>query len=129
MQRKNGYSLLNISNNPHLFLLFANIKQYGGFHQYIYLSIHFVMVNWSMVKMIDREALVIASLNHLQWRSLQQNRADIRLVVLYKTTWHSRLDLIPQFIPFAIPSRHSHSEAFQLPLINKQFIHFRFLPR
>ena len=36
------------------------------------------------------------------------------------------LDLFPQLIPLVRPSQHTHSEAFQLPLITKQFIQYSF---
>ena len=68
-------------------------------------------------------------IKHLHWHSLQQRRTDIRLVMFYKTL-HGiiALDPFPQFIPLVRPSRHTHSEAFQLPIITKQFIQYSFLP-
>ena len=77
----------------------------------------------------NREASVTTMIKHLHWRSLQQRRADICLVMFYKKL-HGivALDLFPQLIPLVRPSRHSHSEAFQLPLITKQFIQYTFLP-
>ena len=78
----------------------------------------------------NREASVTTMIKHLHWRSLQQRRTDIRLVMFYKTL-HGiiALDLFPQLIPLVRPSRHMHSEAFQLPVITKQFIQYSFLPR
>ena len=75
----------------------------------------------------NREASVSTMIKHLHWRSLQQRRTNIRLVVFYKTL-HGiiALDLFPQLIPVV---RHTHSEAFQLPIITKQFIQYNFLPR
>ena len=69
-------------------------------------------------------------IKHLHWRSLQQRRTDIRLVIFYKTL-HGiiALDLFLQLIPLVRPSQHTHSEAFQLPVIIKQFIQYSFLPR
>ena len=73
----------------------------------------------------NREASVSTMIKHLHWRSLQQRRTDIRLVMFYKIL-HGivALDLFPQLIPLVRPSRHTHSEAFQLPLITKQFIQY-----
>ena len=78
----------------------------------------------------NREASVTTMSKHLHWRSLQQRRPDIRLVMFYKTL-HGivTLDPFPKFIPLVRPSRHTHSEAFQLPVITKQFIQYSFLPR
>ena len=78
----------------------------------------------------NREASVSTMIKHLHWRSLQQRRTDIRLVMLYKTL-HGivALDLFPQLIPLVRPSQHKHSEAFQLPVITKQFIQYSFFPR
>ena len=77
----------------------------------------------------NREASVTTMIKHLHLHSLQQKRTDIRLVMLYKTL-HGivALDLFPQLIPLVRPSRHTHSEAFQLPVITKQFIQYSFLP-
>ena len=78
----------------------------------------------------NREASVSTMIKHLLWRSLQQRRTDIRLVMFDKTL-HGiiALDLFPQLIPVVKSSRHAHSEAFQLPVITKQFIQYSFLPR
>ena len=78
----------------------------------------------------NREASVTTMIKHLHWRSLQQRRTDTRLVMFYKPL-HGivALDLFPQLIPLVRPSRHTQSEAFQLPLITKQFIQCSFLPR
>ena len=78
----------------------------------------------------NREASVSTMIKHLHWHSFQQRRTDIRLVMFYKTL-HGivALDLFPQLITLVRPSRHMHSEAFQLTLITKQFIQYSFLPR
>ena len=78
----------------------------------------------------NREASVTTTIKHLHWRSLQQRRTDIRLVMFYKTL-HGivALDLFPQLIPLVRYSRHTHSEAFQLPVITKQLIQYSLLPR
>ena len=57
----------------------------------------------------------------------KENR--LRLVMFYKTL-HGivALDLFPQLLPLVRPSRYMHSEAFQLPIITKQFIQYSFLP-
>ena len=76
------------------------------------------------------EASVTTMIKHLYWRSLRQRRTDICLVIFYKTLHGTiALDLFPQLIPLVRPSRHTHSEAFQLPAITKQFIQYSFLPR
>ena len=58
----------------------------------------------------NREACVSTMIKHLHWRSLQQRRTDIRLVMFYKTL-HGivTLDLFPQLIPLVRPSRHTLS--------------------
>ena len=78
----------------------------------------------------NHEASVTTMIKHLHWRSLQQRRTDIRLSCFIRHI-HSivALDFFPQLIPLVRPSRHMHSEAFQLPLITKQFIQYGFLPR
>ena len=78
----------------------------------------------------NREASVTTMIKHLHWRSLLQRRTDTRLVMFCETL-HGivALGLFPQLIPLVIPSRHTHSEAFQLPVITKQFIQYSFLPR
>ena len=87
-------------------------------------------INFKNISHSHCEASVTTMIKHLHWRSLQQRRTDIRLVMLYKTL-HGivALDLFPQLIPLVRPSRYTHSEAFQLPVITKQFIQYRFLPR
>ena len=71
---------------------------------------------WYICNNYNREASVTTMIKHLHWRSVQQRRTDIRLVMLYKTL-HGivALDLFPQLIPVVRPSRQLHSEAFQLP--------------
>ena len=85
---------------------------------------------WYVCNNYNLEASVTTMIKHLHWRSLQQRRTDIRLVMLYKTL-HGivALDLFPQLIPLVRPSRHMYSEAFQLPVITKQFTQYSFLPR
>ena len=75
----------------------------------------------------NHEESVTTMIKHLHWRSLQQRRTDIRLVMFYKTL-HGivALDLFPQLIPLVRHSRHTYSEA---PLITKQFIQYSFLHR
>ena len=60
----------------------------------------------------NREASVTTMIKHLHWRSLQQRRTDIRLVMFYKTL-HGivALDLFPQLILLVRPSRHTLSNS------------------
>ena len=80
---------------------------------------------WYVCNNYNREASVSTMIKHLHWRSLQQRRTDTRLVMFYKTL-HGiiALDLFPQLIPVVRPSLHMLSEAFQLPVITKQFIQY-----
>ena len=73
---------------------------------------------WYVCNCCNREASVGTMIKHLHWRSLQQRRTDIRLVMFYKTLYGIvALDLFPQLIPLVRPSRHTYCETFQLPVI------------
>ena len=78
----------------------------------------------------SREASVTTMVEKLQWRSLQQRRADIRLIVLYKCLNRVvAVDVSQDLIPQSRPSRHCNSMSFQIPSETKQYIQQSFLPR
>ena len=83
-----------------------------------------------VVRNYEREASVTAMLQSLGWRSLQQRRADIRLIMLYKCI-HGivAVDLSSDLKKLPRTSRHSHSMSFQIPSETKQYIQMSFLPR
>ena len=64
---------------------------------------------------VREEGCVTAMLHELGWRSLQQRRADIRLVFLYKCI-HSlvALDLSSYLIPKTRPSGHCNSLSYNI---------------
>ena len=78
---------------------------------------------------VREEGCVTAMLHELGWRSLQQRRADIRLVLLYKCI-HSlvALDLNSYLIPKTRPSRHCNSLSYNIPVETKTYIQKSFIP-
>ena len=82
---------------------------------------------WYVCNNYNRETSVTTMIKHLHWRSLQQRKPTSALSCFIR---HGivALDLFPQLIPLVRPSRHRHFEAFQLPVITKQFIQYSFLP-
>ena len=69
-------------------------------------------------------------IDQLGWRSLEQRRADIRLVFFYKC-FHDlvAVDLSKDLIPKTYDSYHSHLYAYHVPNETKNYIINSFLPR
>ena len=69
-------------------------------------------------------------IDQLGWRSLEQRRADIRLVFFYKC-FHDlvAVDLSKDLIPMTYDSHHSHLYAYHVPIETKNYIINSFLPR
>ena len=78
---------------------------------------------------VREEGCVTTMLHELGWRSLQQRRADMRLVLLYKCI-HSlvALDLNSYLIPKTRPSRHCSSLSYNIPVETKTYIQKSFIP-
>ena len=83
-----------------------------------------------VVNNYSREASVTSMLQQLGWRSLEQRRADIRLVFFYKCL-HGlvAVDLSEDLTPCTRPSRHYHPAAFIIPAETRKYIQLSFLPR
>ena len=99
--------------------------------------------NRDMIEMVQRRAaryvfnnyirepgVVTAMLQELGWRSLEQRRADIRLVFLYKCI-HGlvAVDLSKDLVQQTRDSRHSHALSYHVPVETKTYIQKSFLPR
>lgn len=78
----------------------------------------------------SRESSVSAMIEELGWRSLEQRRADGRLILFYKIV-HGlvAVNLSSQLIPVTRLTRHLHPMAFLLPSESKEYIQMSFLPR
>ncbi len=78
----------------------------------------------------SRQESVTKMLEHLKWRSLEQRRADIRLILFYKIV-HGlvAVDIKDQLMPALRLTRHSHPMAFIIPSESAQYIQKSFLPR
>ena len=75
-------------------------------------------------------ASVTGMLQRLGWRSLQQRRADICLVFLYKCmNGLVAVDLSDQLVRQTRPSRHCNSMAYHVPVETKAYVQKSFLPR
>ena len=70
------------------------------------------------------EGCVSAMIDQLGWRSLEQRRADIRLVFFYKC-FHDlvAVDLSKDLIPKTYDSYHSHLYAYHVPNETKKLYH------
>ena len=74
-------------------------------------------------------ASVTGMLQRLEWRSLQQRHADIRLVFLYKCmNGLVAADLSDQLVRQTRPSRHCNSMAYHVPVETKTYVQKSFLP-
>ena len=63
-----------------------------------------------------REASVTTMLDELGWRSLNQRRADQRLIMLYKIVNNLvEADLSKELIPLARHFRNSQAKSFRIP--------------
>ena len=77
-----------------------------------------------------QDASVDNMISNLQWRSLEQRRADIRLITLFKIIRKIIVvDFHHQLTRPMRPSRHQHPESLQVPVETKQYIQQSFLPR
>ena len=75
-------------------------------------------------------ASVTGMLQKLGWRSLEQRRADIRLVFLFKSiNGLVAVDLSDQLVKQTRPSRHCNSMAYHVLVETKTYIQKSFLPR
>ena len=75
-------------------------------------------------------ASVTGMLQKLGWQSLEQRRADIRLVFLFKSiSGLVAVDLSDQLVRQTRPSRHCNSMAYHIPVETKTYIQKSFLPR
>ena len=75
-------------------------------------------------------ASVTGMLQKLGWRSLEQRRADIRLVFLFKSiSGLVAVDLSDQLVRQTRPSRHCNSMAYHIPVETKTYTQKSFLPR
>ena len=82
------------------------------------------------VKNYERKASVTKMLETLQWRSLLERRADLRLVMFYKCI-HGlvAVDITSGLQRQTRPSRHSHPMSYHLPVETKLYLQKSFLPR
>ena len=78
----------------------------------------------------SREASVTQMITELGWRSLEQRRADIRLILLYKVI-HAlvAVNFTSDLIPFIRATKHHHSMALRIPTETKLYIQQSYLPR
>ena len=75
-------------------------------------------------------ASVTGMLQELGWRRLEQRRADIRLVFLFKSiSGLVAVDLSDQLVRQTRPSSHCNSMAYHVPVETKTYIQNSFLPR
>ena len=78
----------------------------------------------------SREASVSNMITQLKWRSLEQRRADMRLILLYKIKKNLiAVDFRHQLIPPTRLTRHQHPLSLRVPSETKLYIQQSFLPR
>ena len=76
------------------------------------------------------ESSVTNMLKELGWRSLEQRRADMRLILFYKILHNLvNIDFRHLLIPPTRLTRHQHPLAFQIPSETRLYIQQSFLPR
>ena len=78
----------------------------------------------------SRDSSVMVMIEELGWRSLEQRRADIHLIMFYKIVYGLvAVDLTNQLTPVIHQTRHLHPMAFLIPSESKNYTQQSFLPR
>ena len=77
----------------------------------------------------EASVTIYSVLDELGWCSLKQQRADQRLIMLYKIVNNLvEVDLSKELIPCTRHSRNSHAKSFRIPLEKKTYLRYSFLP-